>query len=617
MDTEAQAPATGADERERVVVAISAGPESEALLRRGRRIADRAGADLVVVHVLRGSGLREPAPPEVARYRKLAEQLGASYHTAVGQEVAAAVLDFARGNGATQLVLGTSRRSWWARLVDEGVSAGVVRGSGALDVHLVTHERTARPRWPRRVASPLGRVRTLLGWVLALALPVVVTAVGVLADTRWNLTTNVSGYVLATVGVALVGGLGPALVSALVGGVLLNFFFVPPRYTIFIGTSEGLATLITMIAVAVLVALVVARADRMAAQAAQARTEASLLATCAATVLSSPDPAPALLDRIRESFGVLAATLWERGEDWRAVAHAGPGEPGPGPEESDVDVAVDDQMHLALRGAALPAHDRRVLHAAADQAVVALRQQRMSAEAAGAQRAAETARLRTALLSALGHDLRSPLTSIKAALGSLRDPDLPLDAEDTAELHDTIAQSTERLAALVENLLDSSRLATGAVTPRRELVGCDEVVARALSGLSGRESVVVEVDESLPPVLADAGLAERVVANLLDNALKHGRDEEHDVVLVRACARDGEVQLRVVDHGPGLPRDASLFTPLQRSGDRDASRSGVGLGLSVAQGFTEAMGGRLAPERTPGGGATLVLALPAAAREVA
>ena len=515
MDSEGQA---AADERERVVAAISAGPESAALIRRGRRIADRAGAGLVVVHVLRGSGLREPAPPEVAQYRRLAEQLGASYHTAVGQDVATAVLDFARGVGATQLVLGTSRRSRWARLVDEGISAGVVRGAGALDVHLVTHEHSGRPRWPRPAAGPLGRWRTLLGWVLALALPAVVTAFGVLADTRWNLSTNVSGYVLATVAVALVGGLGPALVSALVGGVLLNFFFVPPQHTFFIGTSEGLATLTTMVVVAVLVALVVARAEQMSTQAAQARTEASLLATCAATVLSSPDPAPALLERVRESFGVRAATLWERGEEWRPVGHAGSGGPGTGPEESDVDVAVDEQMHLALRGATLPARDRRVLHAAAEQAVVALRQQRMAAEAASAQRAAEAARLRTALLSALGHDLRSPLTSIKAAIGSLRDPDLPLGAEDTAELHDTIAQSTERLAALVENLLDSSRLATGAVAPHRDPVGYDEVVARALSGLAGRESVVVEVDESLPPVLADAGLAERVVANQIGRA---------------------------------------------------------------------------------------------------
>lgn len=167
------------------------------------------------------------------------------------------------------------------------------------------------------------------------------------------------------------------------------------------------------------------------------------------------------------------------------------------------------------------------------------------------------------------------------------------------------------------NLLDSSRLATGAVAPHRAPVGYDEVVARALSGLPGRESVVVEVAESLPPVLADAGLAERVVANLLDNALKHGREDDRQLVRVRGEARGGTVELRVVDHGRGLPPDASVFTPLQRSGDRDASRSGVGLGLSVARGFTEAMGGGLVPEETPGGGTTVVLALPAAAREVA
>jgi two-component system sensor histidine kinase KdpD len=263
------------------------------------------------------------------------------------------------------------------------------------------------------------------------------------------------------------------------------------------------------------------------------------------------------------------------------------------------------------------------VEAAAGQALLALRQQRMAAQAAEAKRRAEATELRTALLSALGHDLRTPLTSIKAAIGCLRDPGVALSGEDTAELLATIEVSTDRLVGLVANLLDSSRLATGAVAPRFAPVGYEEVVAKALAGMPEAGLVEVDVDEQLPPVRADPGLLERVVANLVDNALRHGcavlpgegglagRDGE-PAVAVRASGHGGHVELRVVDHGPGLPAGAlaAVFTPFQRFGDRSAP-DGLGLGLSVAKGFMEAMGGELRAEDTPGGGLTMVICLPA------
>jgi two-component system sensor histidine kinase KdpD len=248
-----------------------------------------------------------------------------------------------------------------------------------------------------------------------------------------------------------------------------------------------------------------------------------------------------------------------------------------------------------------------------------------------AERRAETTELRTALLSAVGHDLRTPLTSIKAAIGSLRDPELTLCETDTKELLATVEESADRLASLVDNLLDSSRLATGAVRPQLKPVGYDEVVAAALAGIDERNVVEVDVDEHLPRVLADAGLLERVVANVVDNALRHGRApgrrwgfapgepaSDGASVAVRASAYADRVELRIVDHGPGLPRGAeeSVFAPFQRLGDRDTT-TGVGLGLSVAKGFTEAMGGTIRAEDTPGGGLTVVVSLPAQRVEVA
>ncbi|RKT55455.1 DUF4118 domain-containing protein [Saccharothrix australiensis] len=619
--------------RERVVAAITGGEESETLIRRARRIAVRAGADLVVVHVMRGDGLTGAAPHLLARFRRVTEDVGATFHTVVGDDVPTALLEFARGVNATQLVLGTSRRSRLARVFDEGIGAAVIQASGPIDVHMVTHDEARRGPRRREGRSPLTRGRVLLGWALAALLPCAVTAVGALFRAELTFSTELIGFFLATVVVALVGGLGPAVGAAFAGAGMLNFFFTPPYYSLAVATPENLVTLVVMLTVAVLVALVVDRAARLSQQGARARTEAALLASYARTVLTSPHPLARLLEKVRENFGLESVALLERrGGEWERVECAG-ARPCDGPDDADVDVPVTADVHLALRGRALPASDQRALEAAAGQALLALRQQRMVAETAEAQRRAEATELRTALLSAVGHDLRTPLTSIKAAVGSLRDPELRLSAEDTGELLEAVEVSADRLAGLVDNLLDSSRLATGAVRPLLRAVTFDEVVARALAGIDERRLVSVDVGEQLPAVLADAGLLERVVANVIDNALRHGRlsprrlvDVDGDgtiavdepEIAVRASAYGDRVELRVVDHGRGLPKNAAdaVFAPFQRLGDRDAT-PGVGLGLSVAKGFVDAMGGSIAAEDTPGGGLTIVVSLPVAEVAVA
>jgi two-component system sensor histidine kinase KdpD len=613
------------DARERVVVAVTGGPESETVVRRAARIAKRAGGganagrgvDLQCVHVLRSDGLAGAPPGALAKLRRLADDVGASFHTVVGgEDLPTALLDFARGVNATQLVLGTSRRSRLAQLFKPGIAAGVIRESGSIDVHLVTHQHAGGgPAWRRlrRVypgALPVNRL--VSGWVLAVLAPAVATVMGVWCAPLFGLSTDVVLFFLAIVLVALVGGLGPALLAAVVGGLLLNYFLTPPLYSFTIADRENVITLVVMVVVAVAVALVVDRAARRAAQAAQARTEAALLASFARTVLTRVDPLPRLLEKVSEAFGLRSAAILERAAEekagWRYVACVG----APDclrPEDADTDVEVDPETHLIGQGRPLAAADRRVLETVGSQALLALRAQRMASEAADAHRAAEGAELRSALLSAVGHDLRSPLTSIKAAAGSLRDVELTLSDADGAELLATVEESADRLTGLVDNLLDSSRLAAGAVVPRIEPVGYDQIVALALAGVDEARRVAVEIDESLPAVMADAGLLERVVANVVDNALRHGRGAG---VAVRASAHADRVQLRVVDSGPGVPRNAihKLFVPFQRLGDRNAT-VGVGLGLSVARGFTEAIGGTLTAEDTPGGGLTVVISLPA------
>ncbi|MGH3773556.1 MAG: DUF4118 domain-containing protein [Pseudonocardiaceae bacterium] len=613
--------------RERVVVAVTGGSESETLIRRAARIAARSGGgELLVLHILRGDGLAGAPPAALARVRELAAGVGATFHTVVGDDVPTTLLEFARGVNATQLVLGTSRRARIARLFDEGIGAAVVQDSGPIDVHMVTHDEAGRGLTLPPLQGAIPHARKITGWVMAVLAPSAATGLGLLGRGLFDLSTDVVLFFLATVGVALTGGLGPALAAALASGLLLTFFFTEPRYSLSIAEPTNVVAVLAMVVVGVMVALVVDRAARRAVQAARARTEAALLASYARTVLTGTDPVNRLLDTVRENFGLTSVALLQRhsndrrgddrqGEGWQRVAATGH-DPCSTPAEADTEIIVDNQTRLAIRGGPVVAADLTVLEAAAGQAVLALRQQRAAEEALAARRRAETTELRTALLAAVGHDLRTPLTSIKAAVGSLRDPQLRLSSADTTELLATIEESTDRLCGLVGNLLDSSRLATGAVRPQLLPIGYDEVVAHALAGLDGSDAVAIEIAEDLPPVLGDPGLVERVVANVVDNGLRHAHGA---AVEVRGSAHAGRVELRICDHGPGLSPEAAetVFVPFQRSadpserGDRQPG-NGIGLGLFVAKGFIEAMGGTLRAEDTPGGGLTVVISLAAA-----
>ncbi|MEJ2871033.1 DUF4118 domain-containing protein [Actinomycetospora sp. OC33-EN08] len=609
--------------RERVVVAVTGGPESLTVLRRAARIARRAGsADLMCVQVLRGDGVAISDGGRGRDLRRLAKEVGASFHTVVGDDVAAALLDFARGANATQLVLGTSRRSRVARLLEPGIGARAVAGSGAIDVHLVSHvepegddRQDAAPGWWARLERLLRGRRAAQGWPAAIVLPLLATCFGWLFPAA-GLSTDTVAFFLATVLTAIIGGLVPAVAAALFGGMLLNYFFTPPLHTFTVGRVEDLVAVTTMLVIAVLVAAVVDRADRRAAQAAQARAEAALLASFARVVISRSDPLPRLLERVREAFGFDSVAVLERGakSSWTVSAQVPVAAEGPDgdPADADADVEIDEGSHLVGRGRTLTAAENRLFAAVAGPALLALRNRRISAEAVDAARRAEASGLRTALLSAVGHDLRTPLSAIKAAVSSLRDPELVLAASDRDELLATVEESGDRLVALVDNLLDSSRLATGAVTPHRADVSAGEIALAAAAALprpEDRARVRVEPGPFPDDVAVDPGLTERIVANLVDNALRHGGDGP---VAVRTSAHGDRVEVRVVDTGPGVDRDAELFTAFQRLSGHDSAGTsgGLGLGLHVARGFARAMGGTLEPEETPGGGLTMVLSLP-------
>jgi two-component system sensor histidine kinase KdpD len=430
-----------------------------------------------------------------------------------------------------------------------------------------------------------------------------------------NLTSDVLIFLMAVVVVALVGGFVPALLAAVVGSLLLNYYFTPPIHKWTIAEVNNVLALGVFVVVAILVSSVVDIAARRTRQAARASAESELLTTTAGSVLRGERAVTAVLDRVREAFAMDSVTLLERrpgqGGRWAAVAHSG--EPAlAAPDGADVEVPVTDTLSLALRGPAVSASDRRVLGAFATYAGVALEQQRLSAEAEAARPIAEADRMRTALLAAVSHDLRTPLASAKAAVTSLRSPDIRWTDEDRDELLATADESLDRLAHLVDNLLDMSRLQAGALAIFPRPAGLEEIVARALDDLgpAGR-AVVVDIADSLPEVRVDPAILERVIVNLTTNAIRYSPAGQPP--LLTASALGDRVELRVADRGPGIPepdRDR-VFVPFQRLGDTD-NTTGVGLGLALSRGLTEAMGGTLEPDETPGGGLTMVLSLPAA-----
>ncbi|WP_020389073.1 sensor histidine kinase [Kribbella catacumbae] len=604
--------------RERVVVALTGGPEGETLIRRAARIAARSsGGDLLAVHITRSDGLTGANPTALAQQRRLVESLGGSYHQVVGENIPDALLSFARAENATQLVLGGSRRSRLAALLTgPGIGASSIRDSGDIDVHIVTHSEMGRGRLPRGQGS-LSRRRLGYGFALAVVLPPLLALLLDLGGDTLNLTSNVLAFLFAVVVVALVGGLWPALVMAIAGTLVLNYFFTPPTRTFTIAEPNNVLALGIFVGVAALVSSVVDRAARRTRQAARSAAESETLATLAGSVLRGETALAALLERVREAFGMTSACLMERidtdelTETWRPLASAGT-PTCRRPEDGDAEIPGRDGLVLVLQGRSLAADERRLVGAFAAHAAALVDKARLSEAAAEAKPLAEADKLRTALLRAVGHDLRSPLASAKASVTSLRSSDVDWTDDERDELLETADESLDRLTRLVDNLLDLSRLQAGVLPVFPRPMALDEIMPGALAELGeGNGDVTVDIPHTLPLVEADPALLERVLANLLANAVRYspaGRPP-----LVTGSSLGDIVEVRVIDRGPGIPKEHRdrVFAPFQRLGDTD-NTTGVGLGLALARGLAEAMNGSLQPEDTPGGGLTMVVSLPVA-----
>lgn len=593
--------------KERIVVAVTGGAESEALLRRGARLAQRAsGSELIALHVITSDGIANPDERRVARAQQLTDSLGGTFHSVVGEDVPEAVVDFATGANATMIVVGVSRHGRLRRLFAGTTGERIASLAGSVDVHLVTHDQSAgvgRPRW---YASPLSRQRQALGLALSVLLPVLLTLVLRQFHDPDQLPLDLLLFLAVTVLVALVGGLVPALVAALGGFVLMNWFFTPPVRELTVSDPANVVALLVFVAVAVGVATVVDRASRRAADAVRARTEAATIGALSRSVLTGQDTAEAIVDRVRETFGQRAVSLVSRGATgWSVVASSG-ADPACAPEEGDARVPVDDDHAIVLCGEPLRATDRRVLEAFAVQTSLVLEYRRLrerDERAATLERADATS---TAILRAVSHDLRTPLATMRTAVDGLVSGSL--GPADERELVAAVESSTEQLERLIDNLLDLSRLESGLVHPAPRALSLEEVLPLAVAG-QPPGAVSLEVEESVPLVRTDPGLLERVVANLVGNAVRVSAGEP---VRVLAHVLPQRVEILVVDRGPGVPPEQRerMFEPFQRLGD--TSPGGLGLGLAVARGLVEALGGTLAAEDTPGGGLTMIVAVPRA-----
>lgn len=484
--------------RERVVVAVTGGPESERLIHRAARIASRTSARLMVVHVVTGDGLVGASAKAMAEIRRTADSLQASVHSIVGDDVAAALLDFAGAVDATQLVLGSSHRSRLSRLLDPGIGERVIRGSGQIDVHIVTHARSARSRR----AVPDRRARTDLVWVVAAALCVLA-----------------SGALL--IGAAATAGQTRPSATGTVASVVLLL----------------IAAAVT--AVAVDAALTRGRAARRATR------EAELLTAIAGFVLRGAD-LPALLERVRETYGQRAVSLLRR--DDGPVCAVGERPPRTTTAASTVCEVGDGEYTLALSGHRLAAHDLRVLTAIAVQSVALYRRRQLDAEA------------------------------------------------------------REARALAAADLLDSSRLVTGPARPELHRVPVAAAVRRALH--AERDDLhAVRVDVGAVTVRADPALLDRALGILLANALRHSAGRPVRIAAARVGERC-VITIADAGTGIPPDEAPAVLDPFRRlDTDGDTTGFGLGLGLWAARGFVEAMGGSITATATPGAGLTVIVTL--------
>ena len=639
---------------ERILVCISEDPRAAGLVRYAKRLADRLHGPWMALYVegRRSAQLSEEQRDRIADTLRLAEALGGEAVTlpASDRPIAEDVIGYAQANNVTLIVIGKSSRTRWFEILHGSVVHDLVRRSGNISVHVIAGETIAGQPIPKKsvraaerddVVNPRPYIAALVAVALALATAAAINSF--LGAENVDLV-----FLTAIVVVAVRLGLWPSLLASVASSLCYNFFFLPPIYTFTITDPVNIAAFLFFTLVAILVSNVAARGRTLATAAMErARTTDSLhsfsrkLASAGTLddVLWATAYQTALMLKVRVvlllpeggSIAVkagyppedilddadLAAANWAwqndraagRGSDTLPGAkrlflpmHTGRGAIGVMGIDSD------------KPGPLLTPDQRRLLDALADQGALAIERVRLVEEMDRVERAAETERLRSALLTSISHDLKTPLASVLGAAGTLRDLGERLDDAQKADLLATIIDESERLNRFIANLLDMTKLESGAISPNVALHDLAEIVGSALrraSRILARHRVELDLAADLPMLELDAVLFEQALFNLLDNAAKYAPPET--TIRIQGWRSGDTVCLRVLDEGSGIPAGdlEHIFDKFYRAQKTDQVRAGTGLGLAISRGFVEAMHGTIvAANRTDRTGAAFTISLP-------
>ncbi|RWB96839.1 MAG: sensor histidine kinase KdpD [Mesorhizobium sp.] len=636
---------------ERVLVCVDARPGGAARVRYARRLADRLRAPWTALHVdtPRSAGMSEEDKDRLATLLRLAEQLGAEVTTIPGQNVAQDIVRHATANNFTHVVIGRPTRSRWRELIEGSLTYDLIRNAGDISVHVISgNERndeatsrtvkTADEQWQFEIWPYLKATAYVVGSL----------AFAVLLHQFLDVRNLAIIFLIGVLTSAVTGGLWPALYACLISAIAFNYFFLEPRYTLTIQDPESIVALAVFVVVAVIASNLTVRVQRQALAArsrARATEDIYLFSKKLAGAGTLDDVLWATAFQIASMLKLRVVLLLP--EDGSITVKAGY-PPDDTLAEADIAAArwawehdhpagrgADTlpgarRLYLPLRtgrtaigvvgldndkqGPLLTPEQKRLLDALADQAAVAIERIQLVADVDRAKLAAEADRLRSALLTSISHDLKTPLAAITGAAGTLREFAPALPEADRAELLSTVLDESERLNRFIANLLDMTKIESGAMEPNYAFHYAGDIVGTALHRarkIIGEHKAEIDIPADLPMLRLDPVLFEQALFNLLDNAAKYA--PPGSTIRLQGWADNGSVMLQVMDEGPGIPRAdlERVFDTFYRVRKGDQVRAGTGLGLSICRGFIEAMGGTIsAASRTDHSGAVFTIKMP-------
>lgn len=634
---------------ERVLVCLDEHARGPSLVRYARRLADRLRGPFVALNIetARTAGVSDAGKDQLAASLRLAEQLGGEAVVLPGQHIAAEIVRYAAANNVTHIVIGKPQKPQWREWLQGSVSHDLIRHAGDISVHVIAGAVEAPP--PSRGLTLRQPPRfDILQYGLATLYVGIALGVGLVFDRVLGIGNIGLVFLMAVLASALTSGLGPALFASVVGSLVFNFFLIPPFYTFTIADPESVVALALFFAVAVIASNLTARVQRQSLAARQrARTteDLYLFSKKLAGTGTLDDVLWATAYQIASMLKVRVVLLLP--ENGTIAVKAGY-PPEDTLDEADVAAArwawENDRaagrgadtlpgakrLYLPLKtgrtpvgvvgldsdkpGPLLTPDQRRLLDALTDQAAVAIERIQLVDDVERAKLAAEADRLRSALLTSISHDLKTPLAAILGAAGMLREPPDGLAKDDEAELLGTVVDESERLNRFIANLLDMTRIESGAIAPNSALNFVGDIVGTAINRsrkIASGHTLVADLPAELPMVNVDPVLFEQVLFNLIDNAAKYA--PEGTTITLKGWADGSSVLLQVIDEGLGIPADdlERVFDSFYRVRKGDQVRAGTGLGLSICRGFVEAMGGTItAANRQDRTGAVFTIRMP-------